>query len=200
MTSSGSIIRNQNQEYLISLFQDQMKDLEFKRNQERQRITLELKKILPESLDSILSRQDLRLMNLYRLSPQSLSNEDKLQVEKLQANIKRWGAGGCYNLAADQEEMYRNQLYYFSNPYLDVTVCTDLHSASIHDTPLINLELELADLILNFGPEISYRYPLTSEESHKYIQRLRDVGIMPEQLPQMNFPDIESTLLTMSSL
>ena len=190
-------IASQNEEYLISLFQDQMKDLEFHREQERQRILLELQKILPESLDSILTRNELRLMNLYRLSPQSLNPTEKSNIEELSANLQRWRNGGCYNLSANQEAMYKDRLYYFSHPKLAVSVCTDLYDQSL---PSISIELGLVDLNLNFGPGRNYRYPLTSEESKVYIQRLRNSGIVPEQLPQLNFSDISKTLESMASL
>lgn len=176
--------------YYQSLLTDQLKQLKLQRAQERNRINQILLERIPEIIETLYSRQDQQLL---KLNPIFLNEQERRQRELLSQKLNRFRSGGCYNLPVEYEQLLRqhNRLFSLDVPDRTVTLCFDI--AGPLQSELVNTNLNMVDVIINVGPNQSYQYPLTEEDSKRFLTQARQLGVDPGTYPQMRFPEIEST-------
>jgi len=192
------------QQYIV-LYRDaydvQFKETEGRRDQIRALVSSQMKNLIPESLTQNFSLEEQRLIRTYSLSPALLSEPEQKIAKRVEDKLRYWRTGGCYNLSPEQSQMFGLWIYRLSDRAelgRGVTLCTDLVDAQ--QEPMVNSQIGLVDVKIRLGPANVYRYPLTTSDSLDYLKRLESIGIDPNSLPQVSFPQLEQILTKIRNL
>lgn len=192
---------NQDLEYYTSLLQDQTNSLLLFRESERKAITELFKSRIPEVpkiAENSLTLDEQRLLRVYSLRPDVLTQEEKNEALILRSKLSRLSSG-CLNLSEEQErKLINNNLLIVitlnnnTEIYIPYKLGADLYN-NILIKGLVNDSMNLVDVMIPINEEY-LRYPLTKEESEDVLGKIRILGFDPDNYPRLKFKEIEDTL------
>jgi hypothetical protein len=178
--------------YYQSLHADQLKDIKKQREQQRQQVQKILESKIPSPLERLLNRDQTRIYRLYQMSPDQLTEGEKIQGKIIFDYFERVRSGGCYNLSSEQEQFLKenNRLFTFKIPSIGVTLGIDITGPINNE--LVNVSHKMVDIFIE-----NDRYPFDDETSQLYLKKL---NIDPLMYPQMKFSNLENTETEIQSI
>lgn len=194
MTDTNFLL-TQNLSYNQSLFIDQLRDIQKDRAEQRQKVEKIFISKIPQPLERLLTRDQARIYRLYQMAPSQLTENERIQAQRITANLNRLRSGGCYNLSDEQEKALREneRLFSFNIPNIEVTFCIDI--AGPIQNELVNVTHKMVDIFIEDN-----RYPFDEVTSQVYLDRLIQLGVNPSMFPQMRFSTLENTETEIQSL
>ena len=171
----------QDYEYYQSLYDDIILKIRKDRAVERERIELELSTKVPTVLEDMLTRDQQRLIRVFKLNPNGLTPTEKANISSVVHRLEHMRAGGCYNIDVETERALRQEgrLFTIKVPNVAVPLCVDVL------TSLVNDQLQLADVIIILQTGDVYRYPLSEAESDSLIRQVEKLG---ESVGELEYP------------
>lgn len=192
---------NQDLEYYTYLLSDQMKTLNLQREAERKLIKELIKLKTPDIIENSLTPAQQRLLRVYLMRPNVLSQEEKNEAANFQKDLARIRSGGCFNMSLEKEKALRDKNLLISvtlGDYIPYKLCVDLVN-DVLVKGLVNDSFGLVDIMISF-PKTNefYRYPLTKDEAEEVLGAIYIAGYDTNDYPRMRFKDIEDTQMHIS--
>ncbi len=180
-------VDTQDLEFEQACVRDLYKDLEKQRDLLRQELKAMFQYFIPSVAEETLTLVQTRLLRCFRLAPQQCSAKEKQEAQLLMHQLNHLHNGGSLNLTPQQESSLNRKEKLFCLHPPGSSFPFGLESEKDF---LINEEIGLVDALISWNGQ-TWQYPLTRDESERFLGRLHLSGVDPSRLPRLHVPTLE---------
>jgi hypothetical protein len=178
--------------YYKSVYTDSLRFLLKDREAKRKELTERLRNIYPRVSEDTLSNTDIRLLRLSKVSPSSLTKEERKRVQAIRKGMDRMD-NKCINLTPQKEGSLKRFGYLYTLQLPDIAPLFGYSIKDLLEQGYTNHDYNLVDVPIEIGKE-TYSLPLTREESEVLLGHILTKGWNIDKHPQLPFPDLDKVV------